>query len=247
MDEGEQEMNILTVEKVTKRFGGLRALHNVSFKMEEGKIMGIIGPNGAGKTTLFNVITGFLKPEEGRVFFYDKEITGKPPHVIADMGIARTFQIVKPFPELTVEEAVKVGAYLRTKDENKVMEVVDRVLQLVGLEDLRYKQGKELNLVQLKLTEIARALATQPKLLLVDEAAAGLTPVEIDRFIEMVKKINKEWNLSIILIEHIMRFVMRASEKIIVLHHGEKIFEGTPEEAYNDKRVIDAYLGERRI
>ncbi len=239
--------HILTVEKVTKYFGGLRALHDVSFKMEEGKIMGIIGPNGAGKTTLFNVITGFLKPEEGRVFFYDTEITGKPPHVIADMGIARTFQIVKPFPELTVEEAVKVGAYLRTKDEEKVMGIVDRVLGFVGLEELRYKQGKELNLVQLKLTEIARALATQPKLLLVDEAAAGLTPAEIDKFIEMVKKINREWNISIILIEHIMRFVMRASEKIIVLHHGEKIFEGTPEEAYNDKRVIDAYLGERRI
>lgn len=240
-------MKILTVERVTKRFGGLRALHEVSFQMEEGKVLGIIGPNGAGKTTLFNVITGFLKPEEGRIFFYDEEITGKPPHVVAKMGIARTFQVVKPFPELTVEEAVKVGAYLRTNEEGKAMEVVDRVLKFIGLEGLRNKRGKELNLMQLKLTELARALATQPKLLLIDECAAGLTPAEIDGFIETVRKINREWGISIILIEHVMRFIMRASERIIVLHHGEKIFEGAPEEAYNDKRVIEAYLGERRI
>lgn len=238
---------ILKGEKITKKFGGLKALSNVSFEMREGEILGIIGPNGAGKTTLFNVITGFLKPDEGRVYFLGKDITGKPPHVIAKLGIARTFQIVKPFPELTVEEAVRVGTYLRTRDKNKVDSIVDDVLKFVGLDKLRHRLGKELNIVQLKLTEIARALATQPKLLLIDEAAAGLTPTEIDQLINMIKRINTEKGISIILIEHIMRFIMRASQRIIVLHHGEKIFEGTPEEAYNDKRVIEAYLGERRI
>jgi branched-chain amino acid transport system ATP-binding protein len=238
---------MLEVKNVTKRFGGLTALHNVSFEVEKGSIIGIIGPNGAGKTTLFNVITGFLKPEGGKIFYERNDITGMSPHEIAKMGIARTFQIVKPFPELTVEEAVRVGAYLRTKEETKIDEIVDDVLEFVGIERLRDRYGKELNLIQLKLTEIARALATQPKLLLVDEVVAGLTPKEIDNIIDMVKKINEDKKITVCLIEHIMRFIMRASQKIIVLHHGEKIFEGKPEEAYNNEKVIKAYLGERRI
>ena len=153
---------ILEVKGVTKRFGGLTALSRVSFNVEEGAIIGIIGPNGAGKTTLFNVITGFLKPEEGEVIYDGQTITGLPPHRIARMGVARTFQIVKPFPELTVEEAVRVGAYLRAKSEEEVNEIVDDVLEFVGIEELRDRYGKELNLIQLKLTEIARALATRP-------------------------------------------------------------------------------------
>ena len=238
---------ILEVRGVTKRFGGLTALSRVSFNVEEGAIIGIIGPNGAGKTTLFNVITGFLKPEEGEVIYDGQTITGLPPHRIARMGVARTFQIVKPFPELTVEEAVRVGAYLRAKSEEEVNDIVDDVLEFVGIEELRDRYGKELNLIQLKLTEIARALATRPRLLLIDEAVAGLTPGEIDDIIEMVHRINEERRITVCLIEHIMRFIMRVSERIIVLHHGEKIFEGKPEEAYEDEAVIKAYLGERRI
>lgn len=238
---------LLEVKGVTKRFGGLTALKGVSFNVKEGSIIGIIGPNGAGKTTLFNVITGFLKPEEGEVLYGGQPITGMPPHVIAEMGVARTFQIVKPFPELTVQEAVRVGAYLRAGEEAEVDDIVDEVLEFVGIEGLRDRYGKELNLIQLKLTEIARALATQPRLLLVDEAVAGLTPGEIDNIIEMVRKINEERRITVCLIEHIMRFIMRVSERIIVLHHGEKIFEGRPEDAYEDEAVIRAYLGERRI
>ncbi len=238
---------ILEAKEVTKRFGGLTALSRVSFSVDEGSIIGIIGPNGAGKTTLFNVITGFLKPEEGEIIYDGRRITDMPPHQIARLGVARTFQIVKPFPELTVEEAVRVGAYLRAEEEAEVEEIVDDVLEFVGIEHLRDRYGKELNLIQLKLTEIARALATRPRLLLVDEAVAGLTPGEIDNIIEMVHRINEERHITVCLIEHIMRFIMRVSERIIVLHHGEKIFEGSPEEAYEDEAVIKAYLGERRI
>ncbi len=238
---------ILEVKGVTKRFGGLTALSRVSFSVDEGSIIGIIGPNGAGKTTLFNVITGFLKPEEGEIIYDGRRITGMPPHQIARLGVARTFQIVKPFPELTVEEAVRVGAYLRAEEEAEVEEIVDDVLEFVGIEHLRDRYGKELNLIQLKLTEIARALATRPRLLLVDEAVAGLTPGEIDNIIEMMHRIDEERHITVCLIEHIMRFIMRVSERIIVLHHGEKIFEGSPEEAYEDEAVIKAYLGERRI
>jgi branched-chain amino acid transport system ATP-binding protein len=234
---------ILRVEGVKMVFGGLVALHDVSMQVNRNQIVGLIGPNGAGKTTLFNVITGFYKPKAGRVYFNGRDITGWPPHKIAKLGIARTFQIVKPFPQLTVEEAVRVGAYKVTKDEDKVSRMVDEALKTVGLEDISTRKCADCNLVQTKLTELARALATQPVLLLLDEVAAGLTPTEIDFYIDLLKRINKEKKISMLVVEHVMKFVMGLSERVVVLHYGKKISEGTPDEVSSDKQVIEAYLG----
>lgn len=238
-------MKVLEVENVTKTFAALTALQKVNLSVEENEVVGLIGPNGAGKTTLFNVITGFLKPDKGTVKIFGENVTGLPPHKIAAKGVARCFQIVKPFLGMTVEESVLVGAYLRTRDSKKAAEKADKAIELVDIQALRKKYSKELNTVQLKLVELARSLATEPKLLLLDELVSGLTPAEVDQMTQLVRKINRELKITVLLVEHVMRFVMNISNRVFVLNYGEVISQGTPHEVTNDLKVIGAYLGTR--
>ncbi|RLG87790.1 MAG: ABC transporter ATP-binding protein [Thermoprotei archaeon] len=236
----------LEVVNVTKRFGGLVALDNVSLKVPEGKIIGLIGPNGAGKTTLFNIITGYIKPDKGKVLFKGIDITGKPPYEICKLGIARTFQIPKPFLDLTVEDSVIAGAINRHgvgEAKKKAMEI----LEYLELKDLKDKYCSELNIVQSKKVELARALATEPKLLLLDEIAAGLNPAEIQELMELIKRINYEKKITIFVIEHIMRMILKLSEYVYVLHYGKLIAEGKPEELVHNEKVIEAYLGRKVV
>ncbi len=242
---------VLRVEGVTKRFGGLVALSNVSFEVYEGEILGLIGPNGAGKTTMFNVITGVYKPEAGRVIYRGVDITGWRPHRIARLGIARTHQIVKPFGDLTVLENTMVGALFgrRHKEmtEEKAREVAEEVLDFVGLEDKKDLPARVLNVQEKKRLELARALAEDPDLLLLDEVLAGLTPTEVERMLRLLEKIRRERGVTMIMIEHVMHAVMNLADRIVVLHFGRKLAEGTPEEVANNPEVIAAYLGDPEL
>ncbi len=234
---------ILVLEGVTKRFGGLVAVNNVSFYVNEGEILGLIGPNGAGKTTIFNLITGFYKPDAGRIFFKGEDITGKPPYVVSKMGIGRTFQIVKPLLGLTVMENVIIAALLKARDFADASQKSLEMLEFTGLYDKRFLKASSLNLVERKRLELSRALALDPDLLLLDEVVAGLNPREIDEVLDLLKEINQEGK-TLLIIEHVMRAIMSISNRIVVLHHGSKLAEGKPEEVANDRRVIEAYLGE---
>jgi len=224
---------ILVVENVWKRFGG---------KVREGERLAIIGPNGSGKTTLFNVITGYVKPDRGRVSFDGQDITGKKPHQIARLGIARTFQIVKPFANLTVEENVVVAALSRNRSVEEARRHALHVLELVGLYDKRNVRAAMLNLAEKKRLELAKALALNPRLLLLDEVAAGLRPSEIKELKKLLYKINSE-GVTIVMVEHVLRAVSGFAERVVVLHHGSKLAEGRPEDIARDPRVVDAYLG----
>lgn len=239
---------ILQVEAVSKNFGGLRALRDVSFTMPEGQILGLIGPNGAGKTTLFNVINGVYNPDGGRVHFRGTDTTRNKTYQMAHMRLARTHQIVKPLEDLTVRENVMVGACFGGKGHNLIdgAAIADEALTFVTLDAPPDQLAGSLNVAQKKRLELARALASQPLLLLLDEVLAGLNPAEIAAMIDIVRKI-RDRGISIIMIEHVMHAIMNVSERILVLDYGELIAEGTPEEIASDERVIEAYLGDPKL
>jgi len=234
---------MLEMEDVTKRFGGLTALNRFSLGVGAGEIVGLIGPNGAGKTTVFHLLSGFHAPTEGAVRFKDVSVVGARPHEICRRGLARTFQIVQPFVNLSVLENVMVGAFNRTDDVALARRRALEVLEFVGLGPRRDALARELTLPDRKRLEMARGLATRPDLLLLDEVMAGLNPTEIEAIIGLVRRIHAQ-GISLLIIEHVMRAIMALSQRIVVLHHGEKIAEGPPEAVARDARVVEAYLGE---
>ena len=232
------------VSGLSKQFGGLAAVSDVSMTVGEGEIVGLIGPNGAGKTTLFNVITGVYKPKRGRILFRGFDIAGLKPEKICRMGIARTFQIVMPFQTLSVLKNTKVAAFCRTTSHEKATASAMEILRFLGLEERANTLAGHLTLAQKKRLEMARALATQPQFLLLDETLAGLNHTEIDAMIGVVQKIRAERGVTILAVEHVMRAVMKISDRVVVMDEGEKIAEGPPEEVVRDPEVIKAYLGD---
>jgi branched-chain amino acid transport system ATP-binding protein len=236
---------LLNLEDVSKAFKGLMAVNKVSLEVREGEILGLIGPNGAGKTTLFNLITGVYPPTEGKISFEDKNITKAPPHARCWMGIARTFQLVRPFPELSVLDNAAMGrVYGRepVKSRSRAQEACMQSLEIVGLAARAAEKARSLTLVDRKRLELARALATKPKLLLLDELLAGLNPSEVLTSMALIKSI-RDTGITIIMVEHLVKAVFGIADRIVVLSAGELIAQGTPAEVACDQDVIDAYLG----
>ena len=241
-------MALLELDGVSKRFGGVAALTNVSFRVDPGDILGIIGPNGAGKTTLLNCISGVYRLEGGAISLDGARISGLPPHQVARLGIGRTFQVVKPFASMSVRENAAVGALFGSAEARMApraaFESADQVLELVGLAAKARQTVGSLTIPDRKRLEVARALATKPRLLLLDEVMAGLNAVEVDEALELVRQIHAS-DVTIVLIEHVMRVVVGVCTRAIVLHMGKFLAEGTPQEVLRDQRVVEAYLGEK--
>ncbi|MEJ2166735.1 MAG: ABC transporter ATP-binding protein [Desulfobacterales bacterium] len=236
---------ILSVTKVTKYFGGLKALDEVDFQLYESEILGLIGPNGAGKTTLFHLIAGVYKPDKGRIDFRNELISGLRPDVICKKGIARTFQITKPFLEMSTLENVVVGSYFGSHEKpslKKCKRQAKEILSLAGLADKHHVLASQLTLVERKQLELARVLSTRPSIVLLDEVVAGLNPTETLEMVELIKNIRAE-GMTILMIEHVMKAIMGVSDRVIALNYGQKIAEGTPGEIVANPEVIEAYLG----
>ncbi|MBV8239325.1 MAG: ABC transporter ATP-binding protein [Hyphomicrobiales bacterium] len=238
---------LLSIDAVSKRFRGLLAVDNVSFRVAQGSIFAVIGPNGAGKTTLFNIIAGMSAPDRGSITFAGERIDGLTPDEICRRGIGRTFQLVRPFPALSVEDNVAIGAMLHRHDPALARRRAHEVLKQLDLFGKRHQPASALTLPDRKRLEVARALATDPKLLLLDEVMAGLRPAETDRMVSVLTTLNREAGLTILLIEHVMRAVMALAARVLVLHHGAAIAEGAPEAVVREPAVVQSYLGAEAV
>jgi branched-chain amino acid transport system ATP-binding protein len=235
-------MSILEVEKLNKTFGGLIAVRDFDMSVEKGEIVGLIGPNGAGKTTLFNLVACFYPPDSGRIIFQGTDLAGMKPYQVCALGIARTFQLTKPFVNNTVLENVMVGAFSRASSARKARRKALEVLEAVEFSEYKDVLGQELTTADQKRLEFARSLATEPQLLLLDEAMAGLNPAEKLRLLELLRRI-RDRGITLVVVEHDMKAVMSLCERIILMHRGEKLVEGTPQKVANDPQAIAAYLG----
>ncbi len=236
-------MSLLEIKGVSKRFGGLAALTDVSYSVNKGEILGLIGPNGAGKTTLFNAVNGYYPPTKGEVLFKGQKISHLKPHQVCKLGIGRTFQVVRPLKRMTVLDNVIASAFLRAKDKDEAETIAAETLRFTGIYEDRDVLSKGLPLGKRKKLEITRARATRPEMLLLDESFAGLNPFEQNELIDIIRRV-KARGITIMIIEHHMKVIMSLSDRIVVLNYGEKIAEGTPKEIGNNPLVIEAYLGE---
>jgi len=232
----------LVIKGLSKRFGGLRAVQDVSFTVKENETVALIGPNGAGKTTSFHLITGFHRPDSGSVEAFGQEITGLKPHAVCALGLARTFQVAKPFGAMTVLANVMTGAFLRDRHVTAARDKAREAIEFVGLSAKQQTAAKDLTTIDQRRLEMARALATQPRILLLDEVMAGLNPAEIDQAVALVGKLSQA-GLTIVIVEHVMRAIMAVARHIVVLDHGQKIAEGSPKDIVENPEVIRAYLG----
>jgi branched-chain amino acid transport system permease protein len=237
---------ILEVRNLSRSFGGLKAVQNVSFKLHRNEILGIIGPNGAGKTTLFNLLNGFLRPDTGEVLLEGQDVFARKPHELCEAGVARTFQIMRPFQRMSISDNVVVGAYVRAKTDTRARELAADAIARVGLSSIADRIAGELSTKELRLMELARALAGQPKILLLDETLAGLGHDEADEVVAVIQRLARD-NITIAIIEHTMQAMVRLVDNFLVLDHGAVLLEGKPETVTRDTRVIEAYLGKKWV